>query len=202
MALTTGELTRLRYELGYNVLGVQAEPYVTYFASLDRVVTLYLSAGAVTSSSTVVAAATTPTPVTLTLASATGFALFDNVVIDVDARQEKARVETIVGSTITVILSKAHTGTYPVTVEGGESIIRELLQRCREAADKIGTSALSAAGIKKVDEIEFFGDQKGTAQFDKVSAMLRHWRNELASALGVVNLREHRRGEINNAVAY
>lgn len=190
MALTDGEIQRLRYELGYGVLSVGAEPYVTYYASLDIVVRDYLTAGAVTTSTTGVAATPTPTPVTLTLASVTGFAVFDNVVVDVDSRQEKARVEHISGSTITLLLSKAHSGTYPVTVEKGESIIRELLQKCREAADAMSSKGLGAAGIKKVDEIEFFGDKKDSGVFERISPQLRFWRNELASALRVVNLRE------------
>lgn len=203
MALSTGEIKRLRFELGYNVLEVGAEPYVTYWASLDRVIALYLL-GSTTSSSTVVTAASPPTQtvVSLTLASVTGISVYDHVIVDVDTFAERATVRSISGSTISVALRLAHTGTYPVMVELGEAIVRNLLDRIIRVADVMSTTGLSSAGIKKVDEIEFMDGGKWAGTFPQAQSQLRFWRNELASALGVVNLREMRRGEMNQAVAY
>src|SRR5215471_2659866 len=120
MALLDAELNRIRYELGYPGLSVLAEPYIGIAAVFTRIVQPYLLSGASSTSSTAVTAATAPTLVTLTLASATGFDAGARVVIDVDARQEMVTVESVSGSTISVLLKLAHTGTYPVTVEGSE----------------------------------------------------------------------------------
>lgn len=193
MALLTSELTRLRFELGYNMLGVAAEPYVEYHAAFDRVVAQYLQAGAKTTSSSVVSASTPPSPVTLTLASATGFSAGDAVVVDVDGRQERARVQALSGSTITLLLGFAHTGTYPVTVEGGESIIRDILAKIY-AIDTAQANAVNTAGIKRVDEIEFFGGTLMTSQYRMLQQQRSARRDELASALGVMNLWNLRQG--------
>ena len=57
MALLTSELMRIRAELGYNALGVGAEPYVGITAVFDQIVKVYLNAGATTTSATAVTAA-------------------------------------------------------------------------------------------------------------------------------------------------
>lgn len=188
MSLLDSEVRRLKYELGYNVLSAGAEFYIGVTAVFEQVIQAYTTAGAVTTSATAVVAATSPTPRTLTLTSATGFSAFDAVVIDVDARQERAVVQSISGSTITVLLSRVHTGTYTVTVEGGESIVRDILRQLVDLSSKLDGSA-SQAGIKKVDEVEFFD---GGARFRGLVEHREYLRNELASALGVVNLRTQR----------
>lgn len=185
MALLTSELRRLRYELGYNVLSAGAEPYIGVHAVFETVIQTYLQAGAVTTCATAVTAATTPTLVTLTLASATDFTVHDAVVVDVDSRQERGVVQAISGSTISLLLTKAHSGTYFVTVEGGESIVRDLLRQCVDVASKIEAGA-STAGIKKVDEVEFF---ENASRLRALNDQRDYLRDELASALGVVNLR-------------
>lgn len=187
MALLDAELYRLKYELGFNLLNVGAEPYIGVAAIFDQVIQPYLSAGATTTSSTSVTAASSPTPVTLTLASATGVAANATLVVDVDSRQERATVQSITGNDVTVMLSLAHTGTYPVTVEGGESIVRDLLRRLRTIADSLASDAISSAGVKSVDEIEFFGEAGMTRAQHLVSEQSR-LRNELASALGLPNM--------------
>ena len=191
MALLDSEIARCKYELGYNLLTIGAEPYIGVARVFELVIQPNLLAGATTTSATAVtavAAGALASPVTLTLASATGFAAGDRVVIDVDARQEAATVQSVAGSTITVLLSKAHTGTYPVTVERGESIVREILGRLRDIADKLGSSVLQQVGIKQVDEIEFFGGNLYSVRRE-MQRMQDYWRSELSSALGVVNLR-------------
>lgn len=196
MALTDSEVRRIKYELGYPLVSVGAEPYIGVAAIFEQVIQPYLTAGAVTTSATAVTAASTATPVTLTLASATGFADFARVVIDVDDRQEFATVQHMSGSAMTVLLRKAHSGTYPVTVEAGESIVREILRECVRLGGGGGlvSNAASKAGLKKVDEIEFFGDSSGITITAQQRKELARWRDDLAMALGVENLRGIRGG--------
>lgn len=193
MALTTSEVSRLKYELGYPLLQAGAEPYIGTSAAFEQVIQPYLQAGASTTSATAVTAATTATPVTLTLASATGFAAGNRIVVDVDDRQETPTVQSVSASTIVVLLTKAHTGTYPVTVEGGESMIREQLGRLRALHESIA-SAANKAGIKRVDEIEFYADGAASSGvFGSLVFQRDDMRDELASMLGIVNLRRRRK---------
>ena len=197
MALLDSEIARCKYELGYNLLTVGAEPYIGVARVFELVIQPNMLAGAITTSSTAVtavAAGALASPVTLTLASVTGFSVGDRVIIDVDDRQEAAMVQSISGSTITLLLSKTHSGTYTLTVERGESIVREILARLRGIADKLGTAAVQQAGIAKVDEIEFFQGMQGVRY--ELQRLQTYWRNELSSALGVRNLRSSVGGEI------
>jgi hypothetical protein len=190
VALLDSEIARCKYELGYNVLTVSAEPYIGVARVFELVIQPNLLAGAITTSSTAVtavAAGALATPVTLTLASVTGFSVGDRVTVDVDDRQETATIQAVSGSTITLLLSKAHSGTYTLTVERGESIVREILQRLRAIADKLGGAAIQQAGIAKVDEIEFFKGMQGVRY--EMQKLQTYWRNELSGALGVENLR-------------
>ena len=203
MALLTSEMTELRVAIGYNALGVNAEPYVEYHAIFDRVVATYLSAGATTTSATAVTTSTTgaTVPVTIVLTSATGFTSGDRVVVDVDARQEEATTQSLSGTSLTVQLKLAHSGTYPVTVDGGETIIRRLLRRIRAVQDQLGSSAslqsAGSGGLAQVDEIRWHpsgADGWSSTTFGALSKELMRLRDELASALGVQNLFRLRQG--------
>lgn len=184
MALLASELERIRFELGFADLTVGAEPYIGVAAIFDQVIQPYLRAGATTTSTTAVTAATTPTPVAITLASATGFAAFATVVIDVGDRQEVVAVQSLSGAAMTVSLSKAHSGTYPVTVEGGESMVRYLLDKCRKASEAIA-DAMTAAGIKQLDkgDVVFFGGRDGKTALDVAKEAQTYWRSELCRLL-------------------
>ena len=199
MALLTSEISRIKAEMGFPLLSVGAEPYIGIAAYFDQVLQPYALAGAVTTSSTPVTAAASPTPQSLTLASATGFSTGDVVIVDVDSRQERATIQSLSGAAMTVQLTLAHSGTYSVTVEGGESIIREILRELGRLASGIGaarstiSTLSSSAGIKKVDEVEFFGggSSVGAQGVDPVTQMLKlreYWRDELASVLGIQRL--------------
>ncbi len=203
MALLTSEIMRIRVELGYNLMGVGAEPYINIVSMFNSVIQSYMTAGASTTCSTPVVEADTPTPQTLALVSGTGISVGDIVVVDVDYRQEKATIAHMLGSNITVQLSKAHTGSYPVTVEGGESMVREIVKELQ--ALRLGglggvpgamSKIKSRAGIKKVDDVEFFGGagpmSQGVNPLTQFTALVEYWRDELAAALGVVRL--NRRG--------
>lgn len=198
MALLTSELERIKYELGYNLIGI-AQPYIETVAIFEGVIQPYLSAGAATTSATAVTAATTPTPVTLTLTSGTGFSSGDRVVIDVDDRQEVVTARLVSGASLTVDLSLTHSGTYPVTVEGGESIVRELLRNIRSTKTEMGLT-FGEGALKKVDEIEWY--QGGNTMFGNIGAQLSYWREELASALGIQSLWSSRRAGAQRLSVY
>ncbi len=188
MALLQSELLRCRSELGYNVLSAGAEPYIGVTAIFDQVIATYLNAGATTTSATAVVAATTPTLVTLTLTDATDFDAGTAIVLDVDARQERATIESVTGSTVSLLLTGKHTGTYPVTVEGGETMVRETLNRILGVKAQIETMA-STAGLKRAEDIEWYQSKRGgSSALDDLKALLMHWRDELASILGVCNM--------------
>lgn len=192
MALTDAEIQRIRYELGYPNLDTAAEPYIGIVAVFTQVIQPYTLGGAATTSATPVTAASTPTPQSLVLNDATGITAGSIVLVDVDARQERATVQSISGASITVQLSLAHTGTYPVVVEGGESIIRDILAELRRVSDAIG-NLRDRVGLKRADEIEFFGGGQTLASqgIDPMTHTLNlreYWRDELARCLGIPRL--------------
>lgn len=200
MSLTNSELERIKYELGYPNLSSSAEPYVGITAFFSQILQPYLLSGASTTSSTPVTAATSPTPQTLALVSATGFAVGNVVVVDVDARQERATVASVSGNNITVQLSLAHSGTFPVTVEGGESVIRDILQQLRLITEGMNGQSGSLAtirsrvGIKRIEgDVEFFGGgdtlaSQGRDPLTQLFELREMWRDELASAVGIPRL--------------
>ena len=173
----------IRFELGFPVLETAAEPWIGIAAIFKSVIQPYLSSGASTTCSTAVVAASTPTPVTLTLASATGFAPGATIVVDADIRQERVTCTSVSGSAITAMLSLAHSGTYQVTVEGGESIVRNILTDIRDVDVKM-REARSRAGIKKVDEIEFYGNASGkSAALSALIEEREYLRSQLSRVL-------------------
>lgn len=209
MALLPSELARCKFELGYNALSLSSLPYAIdgITAIFEQIVAPYLQAGALTHSSTAVVATSSPTSVTITLVSGTGFSVGDAVVIDQGDAQETAFVQVIAGTSLTVALVNAHSGTYPVTVEGGESIVRDILRECRALGGPGGSisGAASSAGIKIADkgDVEFFpNSSNGGGELATLLELQRYWRNELATALGVENLREARAGAGQTMVSY
>lgn len=187
--LTQGELQRIKFELGFNQLTVGAEPYVSISRYFEQVVLPNLYSGEVSTSGTVVAAsAPGPVPVTLVLSDASGFAMMDHVLVDVDSAQELATVQYASGNTITVQLAKAHGGggPYPVEVESGQSLIRQYLSYLRKIQDRIHRFG-ARAGVKKADEVEFFGGAHGRAAepsgFATLEQMQLHFRRELCMLL-------------------
>lgn len=209
MALLPSEIARAKFELGYNALSLSALPYAIDGITqlFEQIVAPYLQAGALSYSSTSVTAATTATVTTLTLVSGTGFTVGSLIVVDQGDAQEASYVQAVAGSNITVALVNAHSGTYPVTVEGGESIVREILRELRAFSGPNGafTDAMSTAGIKIADkgDVEFFPNSSdGGGTLESLFELQRYWRGELASALGVENLREARAGASQTLVSY
>ena len=197
MTIGTGDLQRIKAELGFNQLTVGAEPYVSITRYFEQIVVPFLNAGTLTTSATVVPAVapnTAPVAVSLTLATVVGVNMLDRLIIDVDLAQEQATVQSITGSTVVVSLAKGHgsAGAYPVSVEGGEALVRLYLQRCRSIAQRIEAFG-PRAGVKKADEVEFFGGAarsgKEPSGFKTLSDMQQYFRGELCMLLfGVGNI--------------
>jgi hypothetical protein len=191
MALLDSEIYRLKAELGFNVLTVGAEPYIGITSLFDQIIQPYMSAGASTTCSTSVAAADTATLRTLVLASGTGFASGVRVVIDVDDFQEVVTARSVSGTSLTAFLTKEHTGTYPVTVEGGESLVREALNRIRDT--KVAMSQSFGVGaLKKLDDLEWY-NVEGKSEFGILGDNLAFWRDQLAALLGIESMWARRR---------
>lgn len=182
--LTTDEMARVRAELFDNVLGVGAVPWIDVRSIYDviRDNVSSSSTAATTSSTTVSTAGAT----TLTLASVTGLASGTRVVLDVDASREVVTVRAVSGSTVSVICAKTHSGTYPVEIESALTIVRGLLADL-EALDQQERLMVPQAGVKIVDEIEFFGAAEGGVQ-QSLTARRNALRQRLASATGLTGI--------------
>jgi hypothetical protein len=197
MALLQSEVIRIRAELGYNVMGLQALPYIGITTIFDSVIQQYITSGATTSSLSPVTASRIPAPQTIQVANADGIHVGDCLVIDVDHRQESATVQHVSGLAVTLMLALQHgPGPYPVTVEGGETIVREKLRELKALQlGGIGGTAGAMSrlktrlGLKKVDDVEFFGGNglmsQGESPQKQLVAMIDILRDELASILGV-----------------
>jgi hypothetical protein len=204
MSLTTAEISRLKFELGYTILTTGAEPYIGITNLFDQIVAPNLPAGAATTSATAVTASATPAVVTIVLASATGFATGALVWVGADDNLESATIQNLSGTNMTVALSKAHSGTYPVYVDSGEGIVREILNKIKAVKSRLSAAVVSGAGsLKKIDEIEWHpATSAGTTVFANISNELMYWRDELASALGVVNMWRQKRAAGSSIAVY
>jgi hypothetical protein len=189
VALSDTEIDRIRYHTGSNLLKAGAEPYIgNVNAVYDEVIQTYARTAPTTTSNTAVVAAGSPTPVTLTLADATGIEPYERVLVDVDSRLEPATVQSKTGSDITLMLTLAHTGTYPVAVFSGETQIRYLLNKCEELERQKGSSGtFGSAGLERVDEVWFNTGGGGNAVYKSLADQLMGWRDSLCMALGLPN---------------
>lgn len=186
MALTTGELQRIRIELGFNALGVGAAPFVNVTALFETIVKTYILAGAATTSATDIVEDRTGTPVAVTLANVSGFAAGDLVWVDVDDRMESATIQSLSGSDVTLQLHKAHAGTYPVTQDCGEAEARAKLREIKALKDR-RAARVGMGEIRQVDEVGFFQSRTGSTSMSLFQRDLMVLRDELAAALGVPN---------------
>ncbi len=186
MSLTDGELARIRAELGYHLIGVDGEPYIGYTSLFDVIIQPFLDAGTATTSATAVTAASAYTPVTLTLTSATGFASGARVVIDVDSRKETATIQNLSGTSMTVQLKLAHSGTYPVALaDSGEGIVREILGQITAVRTQRAKSGGRGALKEVVGDVGWY--DTGKSAFESSTYEIDILRDELAAALGVAN---------------
>jgi hypothetical protein len=185
-ALSNSELNEIREQLGYNVLTIGAEPYVWHVRIFDIIQAYVTSdATAATSSSTAVTASG---PASLTLALITGISAGTRLMIDADESAEVVTCRSVSGSTISVICQNTHSGTYPVEIVSAATQVRMKLWQLRRMQRLVDTGA-DSAGIKRADEVEFFGDN--TFQNSRTGHLLeqqkRH-RLELAALVGLSTL--------------
>jgi hypothetical protein len=198
MGFNESELWRIKRELGYPAETIGALPYLDLVSVFEQVILPYTQSGADTTSNTVVDNES-PDAVVLKLADTAGFHVWDRVFVDVDDSQESATIQSLdgTGKTICVILSKQHgsVGAYPVIVDGGVAQARNLLRLIEKVTAQI-EDAPSRAGIKKVDEIEFFGSSRSgkSTTFEELREQREDARRELAEVLGLPYLRGLRRG--------
>ena len=158
--LTADEMWRVKAELFDNVLGFGAEPYIGVRAIYD-VIQQNVTSSSVppTTSATAV---TTAGPNVLTLASVNGLVASSRVVLDVDNAREVVTVRAVSGSTISVVCTKTHSGTYPVEVESALTIVRGILADL-EALDQQERITIPNGGVKRVDEHCAHGREVGAS---------------------------------------
>lgn len=158
MALTTAEQESLRFHLGYGNIGAAGAPYTPdgYLEIIDQVVSANLSTGTETSATTSVSANSTTT---VTPAAMTGIAANVSLVVDVGDEAEVVVVKAVSGSTFTAKFEKAHTTAgYPISTMCGVARCRMMLWDADKAWGKLQELGIvSRAGIKRADEVEFFG---------------------------------------------
>jgi len=180
--LTDDELWRIKREVIDNVLDNGASPYIGVRSIYDVIQSYVLSSSvASTTSATAVTAAG---PTVLTLASITGFVAPQRVVLDVDDARETVTIRVVVASTISVVATKTHSGTYPVEVESALTLVRGLLSDLVNVEQRVRGS-YQTAGVRKVDEIEFFGGAGEQTVLTAIQSERSRIRNELAEACGI-----------------
>lgn len=202
MPFTDAQLTRIRHELGQNVLQVGADIYVGVHQILEVVIQNHIAAEITTTSGTSVTAATPGTPVAITLASATGFAAGERIHVDVDGRFEIVTVQSLAGAVATAQFMRPHSGTYPVSMDGPIPIAKSILNKIDAVKQELA-SVRGEGAVKQVDELRFFqAGQGGSSLFGELGGQLQFWRKELASALGIPNLWDRKGQSGGRLVAY
>lgn len=196
------EIYKIKYNLGINVTGVGAEPYVAFSAILEKAIEPYLVDFSTTSTTVVVASTSgVATSFNITLASnppITGltlqnvaFVVGTTVLVDAGPLQETSQIYFMNGLVASMFLLNSHgqTGAYPIALYGSEQMIRNILQRIDAVeAQMLNVSPLTA-GVQKVDEVELVPSARGRhSSKDKFESLLQQresHRRELASSLGV-----------------
>jgi hypothetical protein len=183
----TALAARVRYELGYSSVTVSGEPWIDWSyapeVALDNLYT-----GAETTSATSVT--TTSEPTTITLASGTGFASGLRVHVGAGITREVVVAQNVSGASLAATFAKLHSGTYPVEVESGESMLRTILTKIDDVTDRI-QKGFPRGGLKAiVGEVEWY--EGGV--FEELNAELGRWRDSLAALLKLPNLRNNRGG--------
>ena len=180
--LDDADIVRIRAELGDNIVAALANPYIGV-RTVYGVIQEYVQTDVVpTSSATTVS---TAGPTVLTLASVSGLSVGSRVVIDVDDAREVCSVRAVSGLTISVVCRKTHSGAYPVEVENPLTIVRGLLADL-ETISLRERSLFDSAGVKKVDEIEFFSAAEGGTALASINDARSRARIRLAQSCGVV----------------
>ena len=184
--LTDDDMADVRRVLGDNLLSTGASPYFGIMKLWDviRDNVSSSSTAAATSSSTTVSASG---PTTLTLASVTGLAVGQRLMVDSDQQREVCTIRAISGSTVSVVCTRTHSGTYPVEIVSPLAIVRGLIADDWALEQRV-RDAWGSAGLKQVDEVAWFSAQEGGSVDAALSrAKVAHgWR--LAQACGVAGI--------------
>lgn len=178
--LTDDEINVIRSELLDNVLDVDASPYFGY-TSIYNIIRDNVSSSSVaatTSATTVASVGAT----TITVASATGLTAAMRVQLDVDGSREVVTIRNVSGFVLSVICKKLHSGTYPVEVISGLTIVRGILADLSSLREVNSLDALGSLGLKRVDEVEF---KDGVDVATAIKAQRDRWRMDLATAIGL-----------------
>lgn len=197
--LTDDELARIKSTLLDNVLDIGATPYIGVHAVYSVIRDHVVSSTVDPTTSTTTVSTTGPT--LLTLASVTGLVTGSRVVLDSDDQRETVSVRAVIGSTISVVCRKTHSGTYPVEVESPLTVVRGILSDLI-TLELLERDAPSSAGLKSADEVEWFGG--ADSPMEALAARKNALRSQLASACGLSGvLREFQsRGRSSTYEAY
>lgn len=201
MTITTSEIERLRFFLGYGNIAVAAYPYTPdgFFELFYDVVAPNLTTGAQTSASVAIAGAGI---VTVTPANMTEIVLYARLVIDVADDEETVTVRAVTGSTFDARFAKAHAAPYPIAVDSGETRLRSLLAKAEATlGKKVGSEITAAAGLKMVGqgEVEWFSS---TASLLTTDAQLVSIRRELSSLVRVPLCEDYDEGPCQRVETY
>lgn len=182
--LTADEMARIKSELDDNVADYGAQPYLDVRAVYDVIRDHVVSSSVAPTTSATAVTAVGPT--TITLASATDYAAGQRVVIDVDDAREVVTIRSLSGAVASIVATKTHSGTYPVEVESGLTIVRGILSDLITLDTQSRAQVGAALGLKRVDEVEWNTDAGGIiAAF---AAQRQTLRRRLANATGLATL--------------
>ena len=179
--LSDVEMNRMRAELGFNVVSSGAQPFISHVQVFDLIRDYVSSTYDPTTSSSAVTAVG---PANITVADATNVVQFGAYVIDTGAQQEVVVCGNIATTTFSGVFAKLHSGTYPVERESPLTLVRQILARLTTLEDKI-FQATGQAGIKAVDEIEFFGAANERSRLEQMFDVRDRLRKELASRVNL-----------------
>lgn len=172
MAITSSEVESLRFHLGYGNVGVGAYPYTPdgFKELFEQVIGPNLTGDTETSatSSTTAGAVATVTP-----ASMTGIVAYARLVCDVGDDAEIVTVRSVTATTFSARFAKAHAGSWPIALLGGQARLRLLLGQADTAWQAMQDASVgSTAGLKQVDK----GDVEWFQGFQVLKDRLSHYR--------------------------
>lgn len=188
-SLTDDEIARIKTELWDHVLDTGAEPWIGFHPIYNTIRDHVLSSSvAATSSQTILTVTTAPLITTITVADPTGISAGIKLVLDCDDSRETCTVRSISGSVVGVNVRKNHGAagpmTWPVEIESPRTIVRGILFDLGKLELSIA-DAMDSAGIKRADEVEFFGPNDGGGVVAQMMANQTRLRLELARRIGL-----------------
>jgi len=92
-----------------------------------------------------------------------------------------------------------HSGTYPVEVESPLTLVRGYISDLI-TLEQVERGAFDTAGVRRVDEIEFFGRAEGGSKLQVVNETRNRLRAKLASALNLTKIMAEMKGRADAAL--